>query len=201
MPEIRIHSDAYRTREVPALRRGMALKFIGVLGRADTEVDLCRRAVRNIADGEEIRFACVYLLGPERTAAKLSGSAGVEEGTRWAPRFIDFDSPAGWPIEHVAETGEGARVGHLEARFGAWPGSLDSVPRAAELLPIRGAAGEPVRAILVVGFRDAQSAFEAVDERMKAFLTAASERMARALARARTRSARLRSGNPRLPGF
>lgn len=197
--EIRIlEADSVRLRdEEPARRRGIALRAIETLGDEATELDLCRRAIKAIAEDAGIPFAMVYLVSADRQSAQLAGAAGIEEGTRWTPRFVDFDRGTGWPLEHVATTGESARLEQLETRFGACPRGVDGDARVAHVLPVRGRAGEPVRAILVVGAREEEPA-------AAAFLRAAAERIAAALSRSRLRAEGLpRRGSvqPVLPGF
>lgn len=197
--EIRIlEADSYRLRdEDPARRRGIALRAIETLGDDATELDLCRRAIKAIAKDAGIPFALVYLVSADRQSAQLAGAVGIEEGTRWTPRFVDFDRTNGWPLEHVATTGEGARLEQLETRFGARPAGVDGAARVAHVLPVNGRAGEPVRAILVVGAREEEPA-------AAAFLRAAADRIAASLSRARLRAeAPPRRGSEQrvLPGF
>lgn len=198
MPEIRIfESDAVRSRrEDPVMRRGIALKTIESLGADATEAELCRRALKTIAgDGEEIPFALVYLIDRARHGAQLAAAAGIEEGTRWTPRWVDFEKTSAWPLDHVASTGESAGLDQLETRFGSRPSSLRSHAHRAFVLPVRGRSGEPVRAVLVVGLRDDEPA-------TTTFLRDAADRIAVALSRARVRAAE-RSGraHPSLPGL
>ena len=196
--EIRIfESGAFRTRrEDSAQRRGIALEAIESLGADATESELCRRALRTLAsDADEILFGLVYLVDRDRLGAQLAGSVGVDEGTRWTPRWVDFERSAGWPLEHVATTGESAGLDQLETRFGARPSSMKEAPSRAHALPVRGRAGEPVRAILVVGVRDDEPA-------TAPFLRDAAERIAVALTRSRARAAeRARRTQTPLPGW
>ncbi len=197
--EIRIlEADSYRLRdEDPARRRGIALRAIETLGDEATELDLCRRAIKAIAEDAGIPFAMVYLVSADRQSAQLAGAAGLDEGTRWTPRFVDFDRGTGWPLEHVATTGESARLEQLATRFGPCPRGVAGDARVAHVLPVRGRAGEPVRAILVVGALDEEPA-------AAAFLRAAADRISAALARSRLRAAappRRGFAQPVLPGF
>jgi len=189
--------DSWRLRDDrAAARRGIALESIEALGAGATEAQLCRRAVTALAaDADEHPFVMVYVLTADGRGARLAASCGIEEGSRWSPRFVDFEAGDGWPLEHVAATAEPVELARVEQRFGARPRGLPVV-RAVRLLPLRARGADRVRAVLVAGVGEGGDA--AMDH-----LRATADHLAAALSRAASRAEEraARDAQPVLPVF
>src|SRR5690606_14887851 len=132
----------------------------------------CERAAAALTrDTADLPFALIYQVDDVRHQATLAGAAGLEAGAAAAPRLLKLSADADgvWPLQ-AARTGPvlledlATRCPALRPPAGSPSGTQP--PRAAMLLPLVAAAGDPASAVLVVGL----SPHRPLDDGYRSFL-------------------------------
>lgn len=103
-------------------------------------------------DPDDLPFALLYRIAPEKQAASLAAIAGIARGTKAAPETIAFDTASLWPLAEVVRTCRPSLIEDLSAVSDDLPSGCGHFsPTQAIALPLA-LTGETVPAdILVVG--------------------------------------------------
>jgi PAS domain S-box-containing protein len=152
-------------------------------GHARSWEDACMRSAAALKRSQrDLPFSMIYVAEPDGSAAKLTGTSGIEPFHKAAPATIPLDDAAVWPIGEVLRTQTLATVPDLQKQFGAdvptgpWP----RPPSQAALVPIP-PTGETGRAgVLIVGLNP----FRMFDDNYRGFLGLVAGQVAAAIANA-----------------
>lgn len=150
------------TKNVVSERRLLALRALtSKLAGAQGVLDACERVGTALASyPQDVPFALIYLIDERTRQATLAASTGIEAGAGSAPRVLDLDSDALWPIASalsgsIIDGSEGLFIDDLANRCpGLSPvphvrgGGLP--PQTAQLRPIRAATDEPPLGVVVL---------------------------------------------------
>ncbi len=146
--------------------------------------EACQTAARTLAGNpKDVPFALLYLLDAGGRRAALGGAAGVGPGGPASPAAVDLAGDGGpWPFRAVAESGRGAVVPDLPARFGPLPGGPWPEPAAqAVVLPMAKPGQAQLAGFVVAGV----SSRRPLDDGYRGFLDLLAGQVATAVANAR----------------
>jgi signal transduction histidine kinase len=143
------------TERVISERRVRTLRDLaGRTAHARSEDDACVLAAQVLdASRIDVPFSLIYLLGADRTEARLAAVSGIEAHTLATPAKIDVSHKTTentWPLHETLTSGQPVLVTGLTERFGPLPGG--PWPESAEsalVLPL--AAPGQIAGLLVLG--------------------------------------------------
>lgn len=102
----------------------------------------CQVAAETLAENpNDIPFALLYLIDPDRHHAKLAGSVGLELNTAASPAVVNLDEALAandcWSLLQAASTGQALQIDSLSEKFGLLPGGpWPESPSTALVLPV-----------------------------------------------------------------
>jgi len=175
------------TAQIVNERRSRTLHELAArAGEAKTATEAGRIAAETLAlNPQDVPFALIYLLKPDRQRATLIGSTGTNGDAALSPPVIDLyaRAPNTWPLAEADS--QPMTVPDLAARFSMPKSQLlsaawDTPPTHARLLPIVGSQQEQPLGYLV----SAISPHRALDDAYALFLSMIAEHVATSIANA-----------------
>ena len=171
------------TERVIGERRLRSLRELAAeLTSASSEAQVLDVVSRSLeGNNKDIPFALVYLL-ENAAKANLGASSGMAAGHPAAPRVIDLEEGAVWPLFESAGDRKVRVVEDLESRFqslpdGAWP----EPPHSAALVPLQWQNQDTPLGFLIVGLNP----FRPFDTNYEGFVTLMAGQIAAAISNAR----------------
>jgi signal transduction histidine kinase/DNA-binding NarL/FixJ family response regulator len=146
----------------------------------------CQIATETLAENpNDIPFALLYLIDPDRNQAKLAGTVGLAPDTPASPTVVELDGGAAndcWSLRQVASTGQPIQLDNLSEKFGPLPGGpWPESPSTALVLPVAQPGSLLPTGLLVVG----SSPRRALNESYQSFFTLVAGQIAIAISNTR----------------
>lgn len=151
---------------------------------ARTIQEVCQLAANGLRqNSHDIPFAMIYLVDPDKKAARLASTTYIEKGHSAAPEKVSLDTASSWPFAEVSRTASHVLVNEIHKYFDDLPtGAWKRSPYQAVAVPIV-AVGETGQAgILLVGLNP----FRKYDEAYQSFIQLVAGQIASSIANAQS---------------
>ncbi|HEX5452989.1 MAG TPA: GAF domain-containing protein [Stellaceae bacterium] len=175
------------TEKVVGERRVVILRDLGARStEAKSAEEACALAAATLADHpEDVPFALLYLIDPDRKTARLAGSAGVDPGGATSPLAAPLDAdaaPGVWPLAEAMRSGKAIVIENLSDRCAEIPpGPWSDPPRCAMVVPLGSNKAHQPAGLLVAGV----SPRLRLDDLYRSFLELTATQIATTIANAR----------------